>query len=64
MKDEGGVDSRTTCMVCAEVIQLCVPAEQVALFLVYHQLLDQLIILGHVQMVSSRRLSSPRMESG
>lgn len=60
---KGGMDSGATRMVRTKVIQLCIPTEQVALFLVYHEFLDQFIlVLGHVQMVACWRLPSPARE--
>ena len=60
--DECGVDPRAGGVVDAEVVKLSVPAEQVALLLVQHQLLDQLGLLQHVQVEPGRGLASPGRE--
>lgn len=59
MEDKGGVYSGAAGVVRAEVVELGIAAKQVALLLVYHQLLHQLIVLGHVQVVANRRFASP-----
>lgn len=46
-------------MIDAEVVQMRIPAEQVAFLFVNHQLLDELVILGHVQMVTGRCTTGP-----
>ena len=46
-------------MVNTEVIELAVPAEEVASLVVHHQLLDEFLLLEHVQMHTGGRLASP-----
>lgn len=59
MIDEGSVDPGAASMVDAEVAELSVPPEEVAALLVDHQLLNELRLLGHVQVETSGRLSGP-----
>lgn len=64
MVDKCCMNAGTTGMVRAKVIQLFIPAEEVTLLLVYHQLLDQLLVLRDVQVVAGGWLAGPgRRES-
>lgn len=57
--DEGGVHTRTRPVIDAEVVQMRIAAEQIAFFVVDHQLLDELVVFGDVQVVAGRRLAGP-----
>ena len=46
-------------MVNTEVIELAVPAEEIASLVVHHQLLYEFLLLEHVQMQTCRRLARP-----
>ena len=59
MIDECGVDPGAGGVVDAEVVQLGVPAEEVAFLLVDHQLLDQLGLLEDVQVEAAGRFARP-----
>ena len=48
-------------MVDAEVIELAVPAKEVASLVVHHQLLDEFLLLEHVQMQTCGRLAGPKL---
>lgn len=60
--DEGGVHARTRAVIDAEVVQVRIAAEQVAALVVDHQLLDEPVVLGHVQVVAGRRFAGPAYE--
>lgn len=57
--DEGRMDARTRSVIDAEIVQMRIAAEEVALLVVDHQLLDELVVFGDVQMVAGRRFSGP-----
>lgn len=57
--DEGRVDTRARAVIDAKVVQVRVAAEQVALLVVDHQLLDHFVVFGDVQMVTGRRFAGP-----
>ena len=56
---KGGVDSRARIVIYTEITELWISAEEVALFVVNHQFLDQFCLFHDIQMETSRRLSSP-----
>lgn len=57
--DKGRMDTRTGTVIDAEIIQMRIAAKQIALLVVDHQLLDEFVVFGDVQMMSDRRLASP-----
>lgn len=57
--DHCSMNARTGSMVNAKVVQVRIPTEQIAFLVVDHQFLDELIVLGDVQVMSGRSTSSP-----
>lgn len=51
--------ARARRMIYAKVVQLLVSAEQIAFLVVDHQLLDEFVVFGDVQVVAGRRFAGP-----
>jgi hypothetical protein len=61
--DEGRVDAGARLVVDAEVVELRVPAKEVASLVVHHELLDEPLVLLHVEVEAGRRLAGPETNS-